>query len=320
VAGVQVLFRSVVSGTTPVLFEGSFAHTGVRVHGRSFVSLVPTQLVRLLEAGGEPARALASFDAVLLGGAAASPSLLRRAADAGVRVVTTYGMSETCGGCVYDGVPLDEVSIQLADERPADVSSDAAPGQGRADEEPAAALPGRPGEGPALVSADPARLAAPPEGRVRLGGPVVARGYRLRPDAAEFVCRDGERWFVTSDVGTVDAEGRLAVLGRMDDVIISGGVNVAPQQVEGVIGALSGVRECLVVGVPDERWGRRVVVLVVPDGAGAPTREAVRAVVKSGVGAAAAPHDVLVVEAIPAAAVGKPDRRAAAALARRLVG
>ena len=113
IAGLQVLVRSLVAGTEPVamdLTEGftpaAFARSAAALTGpRRYTSLVPTQLVRLL---ADPAgtQALRVFDAVLLGGAAAAPSLLARAAEAGVSVTTTYGMSETAGGCVYDGRPL----------------------------------------------------------------------------------------------------------------------------------------------------------------------------------------------------------------------
>lgn len=114
VAGVQVLFRSVVSGTTPVLFEESFARTARRVHGRAFVSLVPTQLVRLLD---DPAEtdALSAYSTVLVGGGALDPGVRRRAEAAGITVVQTYGMSETCGGCVYDGRPLAGVEVRIDD-------------------------------------------------------------------------------------------------------------------------------------------------------------------------------------------------------------
>lgn len=303
VAGVQVLLRSLVAETRPEVLPldrgfdvDAFAVAAraleQRAASRRYTALVPTQLVRLLEAGGEAVRALATFDGVLLGGAATAPSLLRRAADAGVHVVTTYGMSETCGGCVYDGVPFDGVRVEVAGDSSCDAED---------------------GDGP-----HPAQGSRP--GRIRLGGPVVARGYRLRPGAEQFVSDAGERWFVTNDVGAVGADGRLSLLGRADDVIITGGENVAPQKVEAVISELAGVRECLVVGVPDQQWGRRVVVLVVPSGPDAPNRDAVRAAVKDALGAAAAPRDLLLVDAIPAAALGKPDRRAAADLAERLVG
>ncbi|NUR08526.1 MAG: AMP-binding protein, partial [Nocardioidaceae bacterium] len=104
VAGLQVLFRSVRAGTDPV--ERAADLTA----GRTYVSLVPTQLHRLVD---DPA--LARFDTVLVGGAALDPALRERADRAGVRVVTTYGMSETCGGCVYDGRPLDGVRVDVVD-------------------------------------------------------------------------------------------------------------------------------------------------------------------------------------------------------------
>jgi O-succinylbenzoic acid--CoA ligase len=104
IAGLQVLVRALVSGTEPVFAAGPEP-------GCDHISLVPTQLARL-EAGQ-----LAGYRTILLGGAAAAPGLVQRARDAGLPVVTTYGMTETCGGCVYDGVPLDGVEVDVRDER-----------------------------------------------------------------------------------------------------------------------------------------------------------------------------------------------------------
>ncbi len=116
VAGLQVLVRSLLNGTEPVLAERADAET-VAGSGCAHVSLVPTQLHRLLEVPGSgPAKPLAGYSSVLLGGAAAPASLLDAARDAGVPVTTTYGMTETCGGCVYDGVPLDAVRVELRDD------------------------------------------------------------------------------------------------------------------------------------------------------------------------------------------------------------
>jgi o-succinylbenzoate---CoA ligase len=117
VAGLQVLVRSLVSGTEPVLAEhaDAAALAAAAASGGAHVSLVPTQLQRLL--GDGPGRsALAGFSSVLLGGAAAPASLLAAARAAGVPVVTTYGMTETCGGCVYDGMPLDGVRVKIGDD------------------------------------------------------------------------------------------------------------------------------------------------------------------------------------------------------------
>ena len=118
VAGLQVLVRSLVSGTEPVLAGRADAET-VAASGCAHVSLVPTQLQRLLEAGVDrstPTPWLAGFSSVLLGGAAAPAGLLAAARAADVPVVATYGMTETCGGCVYDGVPLDGVRVEIRDD------------------------------------------------------------------------------------------------------------------------------------------------------------------------------------------------------------
>jgi O-succinylbenzoic acid--CoA ligase len=117
VAGLQVLVRSLVGGTDPVLAERAEPQT-VAACGCAHVSLVPTQLRRLLGSGrhDDMPTPLAGFSSVLLGGAAAPPGLLRDARAASVPVVTTYGMTETCGGCVYDGVPLDGVRVEIRDD------------------------------------------------------------------------------------------------------------------------------------------------------------------------------------------------------------
>ncbi|UVS82271.1 o-succinylbenzoate--CoA ligase [Actinokineospora sp. UTMC 2448] len=122
IAGLQVQVRSLVAGTVPSVLTGPFrgpsfvaAASAVPADGPRYTSLVPTQLTRVLSWGGSALAALRSFDAVLVGGAALASPVLDAAREAGVRVVTTYGMTETAGGCVYDGVPLDGVSVELVD-------------------------------------------------------------------------------------------------------------------------------------------------------------------------------------------------------------
>ncbi len=277
VAGLQVLLRSMAAGTDVVVADGAegfrpdvFAADTARLTGeRRSVSLVPTQLHRLLD-DPQGLRALVTYDAVLLGGAATPPALLDRARAAGARVVTTYGMSETCGGCVYDGVPLDGVRVALGAD---DV--------------------------------------------VELAGPVLATGYLGRPDldAEAFAVRDGARWLRTRDVGRID-DGRLTVLGRSDDVVVTGGVKVAPAAVERVVAGLDGVGEVCVVGVPDPEWGQALVAVVVPRaGARAPGTAAVREHVATTLGSPAAPRHVVVVDRLPSRGPGKVDRRGVEALA-----
>ncbi len=238
-------------------------------------SLVPTQLRRAVEAGPAVLEALRGLHAILVGGAATPAPLLAQARDAGLRVVTTYGMTETCGGCVYDGAPLDGVEVALDDR-----------------------------------------------GRVLLGGPVLARGYLDDPagQAAAFPTLDGRRWHRTSDLGRL-ADGRLTVLGRADDVVVTGGENVAPAAVEAAVAALGPrhVAEVCVVGVPDAEWGAAVVAVVVP-GPVPPALEDVRSAVRRTLGPAAAPRHLVLVDALPLRGPGKVDRAAVARTAARGLG
>ena len=111
IAGLGVLVRSLVTETVPVVVDGlDPAQRNLAVFGCGYVSLVPAQLRRMLDVGAS----VSAFGAILLGGAAIPPGLLAGARAAGARVVTTYGMSETCGGCVYNGLPLDGVRLRTA--------------------------------------------------------------------------------------------------------------------------------------------------------------------------------------------------------------
>lgn len=263
IAGLQVLLRSVLAGTDPVILDvsGGFDPAALvpavasMTGPRKYTSLVPTQLVKALD-HQDAAAALASLDAVLLGGAATPSSVLARASDAGITVVRTYGMSETCGGCVYDGVPLDGVRLCIDD------------------------------------------------GRVLLGGPVLARGYRGMPEHPAFA---DPGWFRTDDAGTV-TDGVLRITGRLDEAISTGGLTVVPQVVEAAISEHPGVRECAVIGVPDERLGQRVVAVVVGDDA--PTLDQLREFVCRTLDTTAAPRELHVVDALPLRGPGKVDRRA----------
>lgn len=210
VSGLMTAVRAVVLGTRLVQVDASLRDLPMPTRPTA-ISLVPTQLVRALR---EPAivRRLAAHTAVLVGGAASAGHLISRARAAGIPVVVTYGMSETCGGCVYDGVPLRGVEIVV----------DAA------------------------------------DGRVTIAGPVVFSGYRLNPELTASTLVDGR--LRTQDRACWTSQSRLEVLGRMDDVVISGGENVDLAHVQR---AVDDVHEpaSVVVGVPDDEWGT-VVTLV----------------------------------------------------------
>jgi O-succinylbenzoic acid--CoA ligase len=157
------------------------------------------------------------------------------------------------------------------------------------------------------------------EGRVLLAGPVLADGYLDRPDldADAFLQVDGVRHLRTSDLGAW-SDGSLQVLGRADDVLVSGGVKVPPALVESVVAGLPEVAEVCVVGVPDPEWGQSVVAVVVTRaGSPPPTLHQVRGAVTDRLGPAHAPRHLVVTDSLPVRGPGKIDRRAATQLAAR---
>lgn len=278
VAGVQVLLRSLLAGTTPAVLDltagftasGFAAAVATMTGPRCYSAVVPTQLSRLL---ADPAatEAAASLHGLLVGGAGTPPTLLAAARRAGIRAVTTYGMSETAGGCLYDGIPLSVSDVRLH------------------------------------------------HGRMVLGGETLALGYLGRPDlTARSFSTDtaGRRWFETDDAGHQDADGRWHVDGRLDDLIVTGGLKVAPRAVEEAVAQhLTGVLDCVVLGVPDPEWGQAVAaVVVLPPGTAAPTVAALRDLLRGSLPAHALPRHVLALDAIPVRGPGKPDRTALAAL------
>lgn len=263
VAGVQVVVRSLVAGHAPRLVGGldlAAALAAVPAGTPAYVSLVPTQLHRVL-ADPAQAAALARCAAVLVGGAGTDAALRERARAQGVRLVTTYGSSETAGGCVYDGLPLDGVAVSLG-----------------------------------------------VEGRIRIGGPTLFSHYDGDPALSAETLVDG--WFLTSDVGRLDADGHLQVLGRVDDVVISGGVKVPVVAVAERLRAHPRVEDAEVLGLPDPEWGQRVVAVLVGEVPDTELRDWVGEVHPR----AWAPREVRRVDALPLLANGKVDRAALRAL------
>lgn len=236
VGGLSVVTRAILTGTPLALGD-------VDTAGATLVSLVATQLRRT-----DPGR----WRAILLGGAAPPDELP-------AHVVTTYGMTESGSGCVYEGVPLDGVDVRIG-----------------------------------------------PAGTVALRGPVLLRAYRTA--TGEEDPKDEEGWFATGDVGEIDPGGRLRVLGRADDVIVTGAEKVWPDAVEAVLGRLSSVAEAAVVGHPDPEWGQRVVAFVVPSPAGPPSLDVVRRAVKESLPVWNAPKELRIVASLPRTPLGKVRR------------
>lgn len=254
VAGLLVLRRARAAGV-PATLHDRFDVTAVATEtDATHIALVPTMLHRLLDHGVDVSR----FDRILLGGAAPPVALLERALAAGAHVTVSYGMTETAGGCVYDGRPLDGVAV-----------------------------------------------AVDPDGRVLVRGDVLADGYRTGRGVEPL--RDDGGWFRTNDVGRFDGD-RLAITGRVDDIVVSGGVNVPTTAVADVLRRHPGVVDAAVVGVDDVEWGQRVVAFVVaadPDAPPAP--ELLRDHVRGIATGAWVPREVRYVAALPRTALGKID-------------
>jgi o-succinylbenzoate---CoA ligase len=258
VAGLMVLARACLGGTRAMPVRSDLRTLPQAVDmlsERRYISLVPPQLERAL-CHGDVTQALASFSAVLVGGGPTEVGLVERARAAGIRVVTTYGMSETCGGCVYDGEPLQGVAVDIADD-----------------------------------------------GRILITSDALFAGYRLRPDLTAEAVVDGR--FRTQDRGYWRG-GRLVVLGRTDDIVITGGHKVDLADVERSVqrwAAQHGARGA-VLGVPDQVWGTTIIAVSDLPGSLADLQAAVR----DSLPAYAMPRELISLDPLPWLAGGKPDR------------
>lgn len=322
IAGAQVLARSVLAGTAPVIARSVIepVHFSPEVFlqavermssARRFISLVPTQLHKLLESadanphlGAEIHEALSSFTGILLGGAPASADLLAAATALELNTVTTYGSAETAGGCVYSGSVLPSVRVELVPEE---------------------GMPAVPD-----IEGKPANEESVQVGRIWISGAHLASGYigdAARTAEHFFTAADGTRWYRTDDYGLLApdsnkncSEPRLQVLGRSDDVLISGGVKISARAVAAVLEEHPAVREACVVGLPDARWGTAIAaaVTLVPSVSVTPAENSpalneelsalLRARCAEKLGAPAAPKQLSILPDFPLTSTGKPDR------------
>jgi O-succinylbenzoic acid--CoA ligase len=252
VAGLAVVGRAWASGVPVTVLDGFDVDTvaAAATGGATLVSLVPTMVRRLRAAGID----LDRFRRILLGGGPVT--------ETGPNLVATYGLTETWGGVVHDGHPLEGVELAV-------------------------------GAG----------------GEILVRTPTVMRGYRLAPDRTAAAFTAGG-WLHTGDAGTIDADGRLQVTDRLRDLIITGGVNVGPSEVEAVLARHPGVVDVCVAGAPDPEWGERVVAHVVPaDPASPPSLADLRAFAADALSAAKLPREVVVIDAVPRTPGGKALRR-----------
>jgi len=274
VGGLSVLVRALAARRTVVLgAEGAFdakrTHALVEQQAVTLISLVPTQLSRLVELG---LRAPASVRAVLLGGAACPEKVLVAAAALGWPLRTTYGLTEMCA----------QVSTA---------------------EEPV--MSSREGAGTPLPGIE-VRIR---DGRIFVRSPFAMNGW-LDPKAGSPF--DAEGFYDTGDLGELDESGRLHVHVRREDLIVTGGENVYPAEVERALLSIDGVLEACVVGLPDEAWGQRVAAAIVVS---APLAEAdVLGKLREHLAGFKVPRTLVTLPALPTNAAGKADRAALRAI------
>jgi O-succinylbenzoic acid--CoA ligase len=250
IAGLNVLARSVLLNTDVV---------GIDQHA-NFSAIVPTQLHSALNGNDQLLNHLRNCKAVLVGGAALSNQLLNSALENGIRVVTTYGMTETGGGCIYDNVPLAGINIEI-------------------------------------------NL----DGIIKISGPTLAHGYEDNDELWQQSFKDG--WFLTNDIGEIKDE-RLFVIGRADDVIISGGENVSLDSIESQLSDSFPNINFLATSIPDEKWGEKLCLI-----SDKPVdRDEISKMLLAKLGKASVPKEFIVLSEIPQIGIGKPDRVKAAAL------
>ena len=275
VGGLSVIYRSVIYGTAAVLhrgFDASVVARTLRTGEITHISVVATMLQRLLEVDAAPAPP--QLRVMLVGGGPVPPPLLERAAELGYPVVQTYGLTEAAS----------QVTTLSPDDAVRHLGSAGKPLLGTS-----LRIDGAPGDA----------------GEILVAGPVVSPGYFRRPDATAVVIRDG--WLHTGDIGRIDADGYLYVLDRRDDLIVTGGENVYPAEVEAHLLAHGAVREAAVVGLSDDAWGQRVAAAVVVLPGTRP--DELQAWLRGRIAGYKIPSNVVLVDVLPRTASGKVQRR-----------
>lgn len=292
IGGLSILYRSALYGSAVILpdfpnddFDLSILMTRLQETQPTLISLVPTMLHRLLERAGADGFP-ASLRVILLGGAGASPALLQRALAAGLPIAATYGLTEAAS--------------QVA-TAPPDLTR-SKPGTA-----------GKPLLWTELEIRDEHGNPLPPEtpGEIWTRSPMVMRGYLGHPPLPE-------GWLRTGDYGYLDSDGDLWVLERRTDLIITGGENVYPAQVEATLAAHPAIAEVCVVGVPDDEWGQRVAAAVVLRPAMVATHEELIAFARQTLAGYQIPRLWHFVNQLPRTASGKVQRAEVANLIQKV--
>ena len=280
IGGLSILFRALHDGLLVVAHPRfSAAAVAASLHSEAItrLSLVPTMLRDLLDAGATPPPSLRTL---LLGGAAAPPELVCRAIEARWPVATTYGLTEA--------------AAQVTTANTAHTAS--APG-----------ACGLPLPGYRLRITDPA---ADGVGQIEVASPSLMSGYFNQPEATADRLRVG--WLRTGDLGRLLPDGQLCVVARRSDLIVSGGENVYPAEIEAALRTLPEVADACVVARPSDRWGQEVAAMLVLRPDTSLTLEALRVALADRLATFKLPRALILVHALPQTATSKVDRRAVA--------
>lgn len=242
----------------------------------TLLSLVPTMLRRIFDAD-KSWTPPASLRAILLGGAAASPALLAEAAARRAPTLTTYGLTEACS----------QVTAQRYGTPPSAEHGAGAP------------LPGI-----------ELRIV---DDEIQVRGPNLMSAYLV--EGTEVDPFEDGGWFATGDFGAVDDQGRLHLLSRRTDLIVSGGENVYPAEIELAVDGMPGIADACVFGIPDATWGQRVAIAIVPGPGGPPADTELGAAFEANLAPHKRPRQLAILESLPMTRSGKIDRGATARLA-----
>ena len=248
IAGINVLVRSIELESEPIDLRN---HVGTYPDA-DFTAIVPTQLFNALNGDADLLSHLKGTKAVLVGGAALSEELRSQGISSGINIITTYGMTETCGGCIYNGEALDGVNFELTEDQ-----------------------------------------------RVKISGPVLAD------------VENENGWFLTQDIGVI-LDGKLKVIGRADDVIISGGENISLSAIESELNKKFPQLLVAAFATSDSKWGQALHVAVQTQDEN--LKPQISQALVSAIGNHAKPKSVILLDKLPQIGVGKVDRTSLAKL------
>lgn len=286
IGGISIILRSVIYGTSIYRLDEFHEEMVKEFLGENIrfqaASVVPTMLKRLLD---DPLfKTHRDFKSILLGGGPVSEDLVRRAVERGIPVVASYGMTETCAQVIANpllapsgmytplksvGKPFPPNRMEIRDENGKELGRNQS-------------------------------------GAIWLKGPQIFDGYLDKSDNKNQFDKNG--WFNTGDFGHINGFGQLFIETRRTDLIVTGGENVNPIEIEEAMEKLPSIKEAIVIGLPDEEWGQRVTAVVTLTNGSAPELSDIKEMLKNELIDFKIPKDLKIVKDFPRTATGKVKR------------